>query len=70
MVKEAEKLGVRILEDHRCQKIFIDRKGFKGVQLLGSSSVITGSAALLTVNWDWIQNLFSGSRRKRSRLRV
>ena len=58
-VKEAEKLGVRILEDHRCQKIFIDRKGFKGVQLLGSSSVITGSAALLTVNWDWIQNLFS-----------
>ena len=52
--------GGRIVENHRCQQIFVDQKtGFKGVQLQGISNMISASAAIVSVSWDNAQPLFS-----------
>lgn len=53
------KNGGQVLEHERCQQIFVDGKGFKGIQLHGASKMITAQAGIVAMYWESAKLLLS-----------
>jgi hypothetical protein len=62
---QIEKLGGHVLNRDRLgdqlQRIFVEKKAFVGVQIEGSSSMITADRVLIACNWNLVQTLMSES---------
>jgi hypothetical protein len=59
--EKIESLGGHILEKGACQQIFVEKKAFTGVQIAGSSTVISAAQAIIGVNWEVLKPLFSSA---------
>jgi hypothetical protein len=65
----ARKLGAHVPGDVQCQRVFIEEGAFRGVQLSGESTMLTGTGAILGSALDQAAEKLSNTQSRSSRLK-
>jgi hypothetical protein len=58
-LNQIKKMGGHVLPEDRLDRVFVEKKAFVGIQVEGSSSMITAERVLVACNWNLVQGLMS-----------